>query len=483
MIESKDIIQKFKNDLGYYAVASIIPAILGLLALSIFTRVFSTASYGRYALTVTGVSISTTIIFGWLRQSILRFDSEETNYKVNQLVILIFLLTFIFSIIACFILWNYNILSASKYYKFVFVGILLVWTQGVYTTSKVLFEARLESKLVSAYEFLFSSIKLVTAVALAIYLINDIVGWLWGGVFSGFVCTLLMWRKFKIGNKFELAGMGLLIRFFRYGFPMIGWLLGLSLLNFGDRILLEALSSSSAVGIYSSNYTIGHRGMLLVFTPLIQAAHPIIMDQWKDDNPEEILDLMTKFTRYFLVVGIPVLIGVATMSYPLSKLFLPQEHLQGYLIIPFVVSGLFFWNITMIGHKGLEVKNKTKIMLVGVFLTVLTNLALNFILIPQLGFIGAAIATLLSFLFYTIFIYIISRQYIRWKIPVTSLVNTGLAGSIMMLPCVFAYLITFSSGIMTFISTILGLGLYLITLYWLGEFKSDELSILYSHLN
>ena len=256
---------------------------------------------------------------------------------------------------------------------------------------------------------------------------------------------------------------------------MIGWLLGLTLLNFADRVLLQFIRGSSAVGVYSSNYNLVNRGLLLAFTPLIQAVHPILMNTWNGANEPKVEALMTDFTRYFLIIGVSATIFAGMVSRPLSTVILAEGYHEGYVIIPIVAAGLFLWNISMIGHKGLEIQERTKVMFLGVSSAVVLNIVLNIPLISLYGYLGAAVATLISFGTYAIFAYLTSLRYIRWQLPIRTIWNTALSGIIMAIPGVWLYTSSMYTTLRAIVVAGVGVILYGSVLYLLDEFESNEL--------
>jgi O-antigen/teichoic acid export membrane protein len=256
---------------------------------------------------------------------------------------------------------------------------------------------------------------------------------------------------------------------------MIGWLLGLTLLNFADRVLLEMLRGSSSVGIYSSNYNLVNRGLLLAFTPIIQTIHPILMNTWNGANEPKVEALITDFTRYFLIIGVGATIFAGVVSRPLSTIILAEDYHEGFVIIPIVAVGLFLWNISMIGHKGLEIQERTRVMFLGVSGAVMLNIVLNIPLISLYGYLGAAVATLISFGTYAIFAYLTSIQYIRWQLPIRTIRNTALSGILMTIPGLLLYTSSMYTTLRAIVVAGAGVILYGSGLYALDEFESNEL--------
>ncbi|MBP1987796.1 oligosaccharide flippase family protein [Halolamina salifodinae] len=472
----KDVFQRFSQDFGLYSIAEFVPALLGVAALMIFTRIFPPVAYGQYALAMTFVAVFSTLTFGWLEQAILRFEPQiDTEELVGNVVSI---LVGCCLIIAVLVTAGYVLFGGAlgEYRAFYLAAGALTIAQGLFNTFRSLFQARLQPGSVATYKILRSVAKLAFAFVLAVIVFDDIVGWLWGGAFATTITVAVMAYRSNVMRFSPRIQSALGARFLRYGFPMIGWLLGLTLLNFADRVLIEFIQGSSAVGVYSSNYSLVNRGLLLVFTPLIQTIHPILMNRWDGENVSEVEGLMTDFTRYFLIIGVAATIFAGVVSRPLSTILLAPEYRDGYVLIPIVAAGLFLWNISMIGHKGLEIQERTRLMFFGVSGAVVLNVALNVPLIRLYGYLGAAVATLVSFGAYAVFAYVSSLWSIQWRFPLRTVRNTAIGGVVMIAPGAILYTSSAYTALRAIVVAGVGVVMYGAILYALGELESNELT-------
>ena len=472
----EDIFQKFTQDFGLYSVGQIVPSLLGIVALMLFTRMFPPVAYGRYALAMTFVSLLSTLCFSWIQQSVTRFEPQlNDDYLVGNVISLYLTSGVLVSFVAAIGYLFFEDLLGG-YRPFYFAATVLVLSQGAFQTLNTLFRIRLQSASATKYNLFLGVAKLAFAIVLAVFVLDSIVGWVWGHAAALFLAVVLMARESGIVRFSPRMQSKLLSRFARYGFPMIGWLLGMTLLQFADRVLLEFLRGTSAVGVYSPNYSLVQRGLFLAFTPIGQAAQPLMMNTWNGTNRTKVRSLMTDFTRYFLIIGIPAVIFAAVMGRPLSMLLLATQYHEGYLIIPIVAPGLFLWNAALIGHTGFEIEERTRVLFLGISGAVLLNVVLNIPLISMYGYLGASVATLVSFSSYAVFAYAASRWSIRWLLPTSTVRNTAIAGLVMAGPAAWLY----GSGAYTLFRVFgaagLGIVLYLFVLYALGEFRANEVS-------
>ena len=106
--DQDSLIIKLGKDTAAYAPASLVPAAISVLSVSIFTRLFNPSAYGQYALVVTTVSIVTSFLSAWIQQSTLRYRAHfvERGWRNDfdrNLVILLSFLTISFLLLSIFV--------------------------------------------------------------------------------------------------------------------------------------------------------------------------------------------------------------------------------------------------------------------------------------------------------------------------------------------------------------------------------------------
>ncbi|WP_424014141.1 lipopolysaccharide biosynthesis protein [Halorubrum xinjiangense] len=466
----------FGRDFGLYTLANALPAILGLIGVMVFSRVFDPAPYGRYSLVLVVVMTVSTGVYSWLEQSVLRFESEDVEILPTVEAILLYLTIFV-SVISLLV---FTIIEPAigQYRRYYLVAVVSVVGVGTFDVLRAFFQANLNPRYITYFQGINSLLKLLVGVVISLLVLENIVGWMWGTALGSIFTIGVMLHMLDV----ELPSLDTEIakQLFRYGAPMVGWLFGLTLLNFIDRVILEWLSGASAVGIYSSNYSLVHTGLPLVLNPVIQSSHPVIMDRWNGENSEEVSELITKYSRYFLLIGVGATIFTAIISKPLSSVVLGQSFHEGYIIIPIIGLSLFFWNIAMLGHKGLELKSMTEFMTAGILISVILNILLNYLLIPQFGYVGASFATLISSLSYLIFSIGSSKYTVAWRVPNSTIKNILVSGTPAVALGGAVYLIQGSQLLWIVFAGFGACGLYILSLISLREVKIGDIKQLVS---
>ena len=103
--------------------------------------------------------------------------------------------------------------------------------------------------------------------------------------------------------------------------------------------------------------------------------------------------------------------------------FFPKSYFIAYKIVPVISLAYAVSKISgLINLSFYQEKKTLKLMELSIYAAIL-NVALNFILIPLYGYYGAAIATLITFLFMLIIKYYLSKKYyflpINWILLVS----------------------------------------------------------------
>ena len=180
-----------------------------------------------------------------------------------------------------------------------------------------------------------------------------------------------------------------------------------------DRILLKHLLpnteiAASELGLYGAFYKLS-----IIMTLFIQtfrfAAEPFFFAQEKEGNSRKIYaDVM----KYFTIIMAIIFLGV-TIFYDIVKGFLGSEYHdeRGFLVVSILLLANLFLGIYYNLSIWYKLTEKTKY---GAYLSVfgaIITLALNFILIPVIGFVGSAWATLACYFSMTGASYFIGRRH------------------------------------------------------------------------
>jgi len=478
--------QKLTRDTLRYIPAAVFPAALSIVAASVFTRIFAPDEYGRYALVLAAATVASALLSGWLQQSVLRYlprykaDGELADFVVKLVVVLLGVATPIVLVLVA----GHSFIAhhLGSYGRFLVPAVLLVLSESFFLNLGAVLQADLRSKTYSLFRISNAALRLGLALAFVLLVDRDVVGLIAGAAAANLLLVLPMLAELRVLGKLPIAhkfiDFGLIRLFAAYGLPMAGWLLCGQILAISDRFMLEALRGSAEVGIYSANYNLVRMGFDLISGPILMASYPLIMTAWETGQRDRVSEVLTDFTRHYLLAVAPFATFIAVLGREIVSVVLGSEFHEGYTIIPFIIAGSAIWGTAMIGHKGLEIAEKTRTLLLLVVVSAVLNIALNFVFIPRYGYNGAAFATFLSYLAYPVLVYWVTRRFIPWRIPWRSVMRIVAAcAAVAGILVVVSRLLPQSVPrlLVLILAAAVGTPVYLAVLVWTKELRLSDL--------
>ena len=196
-----------------------------------------------------------------------------------------------------------------------------------------------------------------------------------------------------------------------------------------DRVIISIMMDNIEVGYYSAAYNLIN---VLTFLPnaFVISIFPIMAKYFKKSDKSLNLIYRTSI-KYMYMLALPIAIGtsllgtgIVTTIYGLG--FLPSVQALNIL----VWAEFFVFMDIFLGQLMFSI-NREKLAMINAAIGAAMNIILNFALIPKLGLMGAATATLATELyFFVISYYIISRH--GYKLELQKILPTPLIGAFFM---------------------------------------------------
>ncbi|MBX2986166.1 MAG: oligosaccharide flippase family protein [Bacteroidia bacterium] len=235
----------------------------------------------------------------------------------------------------------------------------------------------------------------------------------WSNLVSS-ACIFLLLLPEVLKNRISIP-KGLWRKMLAYALPLI--LVGLAgIVNETlDRILLKFLLpagiADTEVGIYSAFYKIS-----LVITLFIQsfryAAEPFFFNHAKNENPQktyaQVMDYFVWICGFILILTLVFLPLIAKILIRNKVYF---EDGRGITIVPLLLLANLFLGVYYNLSIWYKLSNKTMMGGVIASLGACITILLNILLIPKLGFVGSAWATLGAYFGMTVISFIVGEKY------------------------------------------------------------------------
>lgn len=420
-----------------YSISNIAIKVSGVILLPIYTHYFSVEEYGRLGLVlVITVLISQSLILGQ-NISIIRYNNS-LEFGANRKSILFTLTILILLTILVFITLAEIYLNTiagwfgdpAHYKKLLNISIYII----AFTTLNNLFLSKLRADDRSSL-FTFSTIiKVIIMILLSVYLIVikklGIESVLYSQLAGEMVQTLLvlpvMIKNMKPSLEYSFVRDSL-----RFGFPLIFSAMAINLLNGSDRFILKFLSGETELGLYELGYKVAGVINMFIIMPFGLTIMPIAYKIYKQEGDKEYYKKLKTYVAFILVWA-----GFALSLYSkeLVELFAQQEaYYPASSIVALIVLAYVIYGLSMISSLGMYLTgNNSYVAYITLFCAAL-NIGLNFWLIPLYGMTGAAINTVIAFIFLDVLSNIASNKYYKIEYENSKLLKLFIVGILIFL--------------------------------------------------
>lgn len=472
MVAYKEFVQKT----GLVGITNILVSLSALILLPILTKNLDILSYGIWIQIIVTVSLIQALTTMGLHYTMLRFLAAETDKKQIQegfysifftvlfSSVIISLIFFIFATPIGSIIFNNNTLIAQIVAAIIILESLNALSLNYFRTFQQM----------NKY-----SIFLITQNYITVLLVTLII--LYGYDIVGAAIALLSAKiiTFIVMISFIISEIGIIIPKFRnlkgyleFGLPTLPEYLSTWIINSSDRYLVAIFLGTAFVGYYSPGYALGNM-IIMLLSPISLVLPPILYENYDNNNIEGVQTLLKYSLKYFIAISLPAVVIISALSKQILTILSTTEiAAQGYMITPIIAMSALLFGIHAILVEVIFLKKKTKIT--GTMWTIAAsiNFGLNLILIPFMGILGAAITTLIAFLFSLIVTAYYSSKYLKFKIDYTFIIKSILSS-------IFIFLILIIWNPMglfnTILSIIVGFLIYTIILVLLKSFKKEEI--------
>jgi len=404
---------------GIYALGKISPKAISILLIPVYTRFLSTSDYGIVAVVSVITNIMIIILSMGLTASVERhyfdYDEESEEFKDYLGTIIIFYLLVGFSIIVGLTFFGkpifenlFSKVPFSPYIKFA------LWTSLFISFGNIILNLYRAKERASVYVSLRVTSFLLTTGLIIFFVVVLREGAL-GKIRGAFYASLVFFVIYLF-LTIEKANITLskskLLNALTFGLPLVPHALSSLILSSADRILLERLSTLSEVGLYNVGYQLG-QAFSLIMTSIDYAWGPIYYNIAKNKVEHEAKRIFSRMATLYITFGSILVAGVILFSRALVYFLVAESFHAAYRVIPVISAGYLIHIIYLVSIRSLYLKKRTFIIAPITGLAAIINIGLNILWIPEYGMMGAAYATLISFLIQTILIHIFAQRIYR----------------------------------------------------------------------
>ena len=390
-----------------YSIGSISQGALFVLLFPIYTSFLSPHDFGIIGLMSITVNLLTRFVSAPINSAFTRFYYAP-EYREKSGILLFNLFAWALLIITCctMIFWKINeylagiLLQDRNLAHLLKIYALILFLQPF--SSLFLCLLRMLEK---AKYFVFTSIlSLLFSAGLTLYLLvvlkKGVLSLIVGNLLGLITTVIMVLPVFIKKSTFKLS-RSILIPPAKYAYPLLLSEYSNLLIQSGDRYVLRIFNSVSMVGLYSFGYQIAGILQAALVTPLKQALQPVVLKQ--EEDPDAIRRFLRGGATYFYLLGCAACLLISLFSREILMIFARKEtFLAAWVIVPIITYSYVQHGIGNFVGWGMGLMKKSFHVSGTVLVAASVNIGFNFLFVPLWGMLGAAFATMLSYIVWNV---------------------------------------------------------------------------------
>ena len=439
------------------------------LLLPLYTNVFSPEDYGIISLIFTFLGFMNVILHYGLDASLLKHyvpanSKDRMSILTNSYISFVLSTILIVTILILFSSWVTNLLFGSDLSQISILAGGILFFDVLWAIHTLILRAEGKPVPYMLVSLLNVFLSLGLNLFLVLYLQMGVLGVLLSNLISS---GIIFFTTFPIIIKRISVSTLSLKRWkklMNFGLPFLPAGIFSMTLELSDRYILRYLTDLNTVGLYNAGYKLGML-MMLVVMGFNMAWQPYFLKKEKSET-EYIAKITTLIAAILGLLWILLIVWVEDIvRFQIGSFsFFGSQYWSSTQIVPMIALAYIFHAAYLLQIPGIFLMEKSSWITWVRGVGAITNILLNFLLIPSLGIIGAATATCLSFILMAVFIFSVNRKIFpikyEWKkILIITTVAVSIWIGVHQLPLSYVSkigytilypLILFSTGILRF---------------------------------
>lgn len=393
-----------------FAICNFTSKLIVFFMLPFYTSVLSKEEFGTVDLITTIVGLLYPVLTLGIAHGVMRYalDKDVDTKKVFTIgfsitgVGAIILIAFIPLLIQIDFLQKYLIVFLFLYFTNIYQHLLSLFARGIQKVRLVGIAGVSSSFTVVFCNLLF----------LFVYHFG-VEGYIWSIVISNIVSIIILFVGAKM-FRYITADYDIMLtkEMLNYSLPLMPNSLSWWINHSANRYILNFFCGVADVGLYSAASKMP--SMIDTFRGIfIQAWQLSTITEYDKKDSAAFFKGMYQAYNLFLILltGSLILLSQAIGSVLYSKDFYDAWKLAPFLFLGILFGSLIaYYSPTYLAHK------KTKILFTSTFVGAIITIALNFLLIPNLGIIGTAVTSVLSNFSIYIYLHLDSKKYMDFEV-------------------------------------------------------------------
>lgn len=377
-----DLFSKFRKDYFNYLISIILPAIISGVSIPVFKHLLGAKGYGNFSIWFNAILIITSILAGWITQSIILFYPASPNKRIfsKEALLLSGRTQLLFFVPVLISIW----FISNDFFLATLCSLALLVTSIQFTILPIIQSSFLSKKII------FSEILRVTSYVASAILLLKLSGFSY--LYSLFIAVIVSYslslyyliKQARVFFKTQIeqpsvnkpeGGKHLFTKFFNYGAPLSLWFVFSYLLSYVDKLFMLQRFGGEVQGNYQAIFDLLSKSIVLIISPIVTSLFPILTSAYAKGDNSEIRRLLKKIIFFemagFLIASILYWWFGATILLHILKT--PDTftfRLMGFIVI----AGTFTWQLAILVQKRFELKLRSLYLLAMVIIAFISQI-------------------------------------------------------------------------------------------------------------
>lgn len=394
--------------------ANLITKGISYLTTPIFTRLLTPDEFGKVSVFITWLTVLGYIAMFCLSAGV--FNNGLSDYKEDRdtysfsMLVLSNIITIVFSIAIIFLypyIKDYLQLDLELIILMCFIYLVQPAYSFWYTRQR--YEFRYKNVLIAST--LSAFVSQTVAILCLVFMPGDKVYLRILGLeipliifYIIFYFILCYKSKFKIKTKYWKEAL-------LFNLPLIPHYLSTYLLSSSDKIMISHLISDSATAYYSIAHSVASIGIIL-WSAINGSLLPYTYEKCADKDYKS----LNKVTLPLLTIFAFGCFGVILFAPEVVRIMATADYMEAIYVIPPIVGGVFFQVQYYIYANVVYYHKKPVYVMIGSFVAMVLNIGLNYIFIPEFGYIAAGFTTIFCYGLQALIDYFAMRKVVGEKV-------------------------------------------------------------------
>lgn len=383
---------------------------ISVITTPIFTRLMTPAEYGEFSVFYSWCGIITIFVtlnlfFGVYVRGLVKFEKERSIFSSSMEGLTLALVIFWLIIYLLFSRQFNQLFSLNT--KQMLCMFLVIWTSSVFSFWAAEQRVDLRYKQLVALSVVVVFFTPILQLMLMGVMHDKVMARIYGMTLINSVLYIPLFVSLMCkGHSFFV------LKYWKYGLqfniPLIPHYLSQTVLHSADKLMINSMIGSGEAGIYSLAYSIAQI-MTIFNSSLMQTIEPWLYKKIRDNKFSEISKVA--YTSFGLLAVVNLIL-IAFVPEVIS-VFAPKEYYAAIWVIPpIAMSVVFQFTYTFFAVFEFYYE-KTTYITVATMGGAIINIILNYIFIRIYGYYAAGYTTLICFILYSVFHYLLMKKLVN----------------------------------------------------------------------